>query len=157
MTTEPEPKPYNPGAANQADDATYRRNRNRLSNVRWALGQDPHDPDADESSPWDYVRVIADEAPPSPENPLRRRSGPDAGFPCWKCHGPNYRILESRTEAEILAGGSVDDEVWARQNGRGDPERAPNVYALACPQCDDFIQISERALRTLQAVATRGE
>lgn len=136
------------GNADWSDDKTYEKNRNRLANVRWKFGEDPHDDDAHPDSGWEYVTLDYPEHPPEDTNPYGGKGGPDSGVRCFNCHGYTYRILDTRTPEEILAG--LPDEQWRRSQGRGDDRAAPRVYLLVCPKCENRVQLNEEAIERIK-------
>ena len=109
------------------DEATYRRNRNRLSSVRWPLGHEPYPdvPGTHEDDPWVNIRLEVKEGGEEPRQRHLLRSGQETPFRCHKC-GERLRIA-----AEI----SVQEQL-APLNYRPPPGTiAPKepVVVLACP------------------------
>lgn len=94
-----------PPILNEPND--YDQNPNRLSNVRWPLGEEPY-PDVEgthKDSPWVNVKLDVTENPP--EDPNQRhllRGGPELRMPCALCGEPLH-IGAERTAREVLIDG----------------------------------------------------
>jgi hypothetical protein len=134
--------------ANWSDEKTYRKNRNRLSNVRWKFGEDPYDPDTHPDSGWNYVSLDVTEHEAKDVNPYKGKGGTDSGVTCFTCRAETYRIVDERTPAQVLA--ELPDEQWRRSQGRGYERAAPRVYLLVCPKCEGRVQMNEEALERVR-------
>lgn len=129
----------------------YRRNQRQIRNVRWAPGQDPHDDDAHPDSGWQYVKLDGAETPDSERDvdQYRDLAGPGAGVQCFRCHGAEFRIVQERTPAEIIA--TRPDLEWSLKMNRPiDPWSAPRLLMLFCPACKHMVQMAEQAVATIR-------
>lgn len=84
----------------------YSKNANRLSNVRWPVGEDPSDEGTSErDKDWVNVKLEVTENPPDEPHQLEllNRNGPELRMKCAHCDKPLV-IGGSRTAKEILEG-----------------------------------------------------
>lgn len=85
----------------------YEKNPNRLSNVRWPVGEEPY-PDVEGTSPddqWVNVKLEVTEHPdPDPNQRHLLRGGPELRMPCAHCGQPLH-IGAERTAKEVLIDG----------------------------------------------------
>jgi hypothetical protein len=134
-------------------DEHYAANRGHLvrqAPVRWALGQDPNDDEAQAGSGWDYLKLDGTEQEAAkPVSPFEGRTGAPSGIRCFTCHQQDFLVMDERTAEESIAG---DVELtWAAKNNRPlDEYRASNKYMLFCPGCKAVAQVIDQVLRMLQ-------
>ena len=83
-----------------------------------------------------------------PKEPGPTGSGPDTGVECFRCHRNTYRVLDSRSAAEVLA--NLPDERWRRSQGRGDPKAAPAVLLVICPTCKHGAQLRQEVIERVR-------
>lgn len=142
--------------ADFTDAKTYEKNQNRLANVRWKLGEDPRDQEAEKGSGWEYVKLDA------PENPVSRPAssfegvagGIESGLHCWSCHHADYLIMDDRKPIEVAM--QQDDLAWALKMNRAvDPERMPHVLMLFCPACKAVMEMPEHVVREQVALQNK--
>lgn len=132
--------------------ANFEANREHLvrqTPVRWSLGQDPNDDEAWPDSGYTYYKL--DHGPENPLDPstqYKDLQGPDSEVLCFKCKTTNYRIIEERKVAPDM---EVD---WAIKNNRPyDPRQVPNVYTLFCPNCKQYAQLADYAMKAIRGRA----
>ena len=105
------------GLADFADVETYRKNRNRLSNIRWPIGQEPYSdvPGTTKDDPWVNVKLEVTEHPaPDPNQRGLLTGGPEIRMPCAHCQEPLH-IASTKSALDILhESGYAFNEVDAR-------------------------------------------
>lgn len=131
----------------------YSTNQNRLANVRWAPGTNPHDPLAIDHSQalagWTDYKLDGPENPEQPKD-TTPSSATDSGVQCFKCHSHNYMIIDKRSREVVAA--SRDDVSWALSQGRQpDPVLYPDVLMLHCPQCRHITQMDAQTVQVIAA------
>lgn len=157
--------------ADYTDSETYHRNRNRLANVRWKLGENPHDdlavgsvgareltPEQALQEPGyvDYKVEMHEPHQPTEQEQYAGLRGSDSGIRCWSCRGNTYRIVDERSSEQVAS--TQDDIVWAQKMNRPvDPERIPTVWLLFCPGCKHKMQMPDYEVRRLQDRAAMKE
>lgn len=101
----------------------------------WAPFQAPWEEDP---GPGFQQFKIEQASAPSPKPPSEA-TGIDSGVKCFQCGQDTLRIVDHRTEEEVLA--SLPDEQYRRSQGRGDPRSTPEVLMLICPRCKSRYQL----------------
>lgn len=96
---------------------------------------------------WEQVKIGLPESPPTPKPPPAH-AGVDTGVSCFNCHLDTLRVIDHRTEAEVLA--NLPDEQYRRSRGRGDAKAAPLVLMVICPRCKQRYQLREEVIRRAQ-------
>ena len=84
---------------------------------------------------------------PPPEK-LPEHGGPDTGVDCFECGRDTYRVVDSRTPEEILAG--LPDEQWRRSQGRGDEQSTPLLLRVICPRCHVTAQVTDELVQRIR-------
>jgi len=108
---------------------------------KWAPFQGPWE----EDTPGFEQFKLDVASPPEHKGPPNVTGGPDSEITCFRCRRDTYRVIDHRTEEEILA--QLPDEQFRRGKGRGDPTAAENVLLLICPTCQHGMQMRESAVR----------
>lgn len=125
----------------------------RTSNYRWKFGEDPHDPDADPSSGYEYtkVEVVEDTSKTEKEKYGAIKGGQPSGVRCWACGQNDYLIIDERTAQEMIA--SHDETDWAQKMNRPlDFWRSQAMFMLFCPGCKAVTQLLAAVFRRQQAI-----
>lgn len=114
---------------------------------RWAPFEAPWEEDPGPG--FEHFKIGPPQSPP-PEKPPDH-GGPDTGVTCFNplCGQDTYRIIESRTPEEILAG--LPDEQWRRSQGRGDEKATPLVFMAICPRCQVKAQVTDELIQRIRA------
>ena len=109
------------GKADFADAETYKKNPNRLSNVRWPLGQEPNGEEGSvEGDGWINVKLDVTENPdPGPNQKKDLRRTTELTLPCEKC-GENYWIAGEKKAKEILEAGGYNFDPTKHIDGLND-------------------------------------
>lgn len=89
------------------------------------------------------VEVVTPTEPPAPQG-----GGPDTRVTCFRCHNDTYRVVDHKTEEEVLA--QLPTEKYRRSKGRGDAEAADNILMLVCPKCEDRVQMKQSVIERLR-------
>ena len=122
----------------------------RNAQHRWKHGEDPHDPEADPESGWEYVKLEAPENEAVHPHPFEGMTGPDSGVRCFRCKSVNYRVVDERTPLQ-MAVTQPDLEHGLAMNRPIDFRRMPGALALLCPQCEHFAQVATPIVSMLAA------
>ena len=101
-------------------------------------------------APWEedpgpgFQEYKIDVASPPAEPGPPDVSGPDTRVTCFRCKRDTYRVINSRTEEEILA--NLPGEQWRRSQGRGDPRATPTILLVICPRCKHGCQLRQEVI-----------
>ena len=107
------------GKADWSDEKTYRKNQNRLSLIRWPIGEEPYNVEATHpDDPWVNVKLDVIENPDlDPDQRELLMGGPEIRMPCRHCNEPLH-IAATKSALDILTGASftfndLDERVLA--------------------------------------------
>lgn len=126
---------------NQPTD--YSKNPNRLSNLRWGVGQEPDGEGTSKDDGWVNIKLdVTEHLPPEPEQKSLLGGGPELLLKCFHCGKPLH-IGAAQTAREILeTGGFTFDPSRDIKN--------LDQKVVACV-CDDghVVQLREDMVRGL--------
>lgn len=123
----------------------------RHSMLRWDLGVDPNDDEAQPGSGWSYLNLEgAEREKDRPASPFEGMTGTPSGITCFECKRQEFLVMDERTAEESIAG---DVELsWAAKNNRPlDPYRASAKLMLFCSGCKTVAQVIEQVFKAMQA------
>lgn len=114
----------------------------------WKLGQDPNDPDTDNPNVefHELGRLIESDQQKAQEAEAalarwENHGGPESGMPCTDC-GQMTRIVDEKKPIEILGAAGLVDASGVRFSDHVQE----SIYALACPGCDNVMQMRASAM-----------
>lgn len=103
------PKPGQLGRTDFTDEATYRKNRNRLANYRWPVGEeaDPNMPGTSERDDgWVNLKLDITEHPdPDPNQRDLLHGGPELKLPCGICNAKMHVAASKKVKDVLTEGG----------------------------------------------------
>lgn len=106
----------------------------------WAPFQAPWE---DDPGPGFEQFKLEQASTPSPKAPSGA-TGVDTRVNCFQCRKDTLRIIDHRTEEEVLA--NLPDEQWRRSQGRGDRRNTPEVFLCVCPSCGARCQLRDEVI-----------
>jgi hypothetical protein len=116
------------GKADFADDATYEKNPNRLSNVRWPTGEEPYPdtPGTEKDDGWVNVKIEHVSLPPEPNQKHLLQLGAQLRMRCHVCAQPMYMA------AAMTARKALQDAGYTFKPGKSYSGIEKRIVIAAC-------------------------
>lgn len=112
----------------------------------WKPGTDPNDPDAQQGSGWEYIKLSGDYETDTRDkrDKYKKGGGPESGCPCMHC-GDMTRIVDEVSALTII---EQDYQVT-------DPEKRKQllnekVAILLCPKCESITQFRADVIQDMR-------
>ena len=133
-----------------ADESKRQSNKQRFEREidrhhKWTAGHDPNDPDAEEGSCWEYVKISGENITEDQTrtNPYARKHGPPSGIVCIYCHDAEMVVIDERPAEEIAK--NILGYDYRLMRGRERP--ISSALLIICPKCEKVAQVSEEIVR----------
>lgn len=117
------------GKADFADSETYKRNPNRLSNVRWPIGEEPYPdtPGTEKDDGWVNVKIERVNPPLEPNQKHLLSDGAKVKIKCHVC-GQQMHVAAARSARKVLQDGG-----YVFKEGKSYKGLEKRLVIIACP------------------------